>query len=167
MIRTIILCLLSASAAFADGEADYLTALQVADRAAQAEQERLGPIYIGLGSEADGNAGAVYFHNDTGAIENTFAELVAIYDDTANICMWGYQTDIMPSLPRTAALAVKAQAEGNGWPSQAQTPLDSTTAECTRRSNLATSLGNLDYIGRLAVGPHIVYFGMTTKAAGS
>ena len=63
MIRTIILCLLSASAAFADGEADYLTALQVADRVAQAEHERLGPIYIGLGSETDGNAVQILPHH--------------------------------------------------------------------------------------------------------
>lgn len=167
MIRAIALYLLTASLASADGEADYRAALDAADLEAQAEQDRLGQIYIGLGHEIDGRAGEVGFNNDDGAIDNTSAELVAIHDDTANVCMWGYQTDIMPSLPRTAALAVKAHAESNGWPAHAEAAWDSTTAECTRRTNLATSLGDLDYIGRLAVGPYIVYFGMTTKAAGS
>lgn len=167
MICAIVLCLLTTSTAVADGAADYRAALQAADLEAQSEQDKLGRIDIGLGSEFDGRSGEVHFYDNNGAIENSFAQLVAIHDDAANICMWGYQTDIMPSLPRTAALAVKAQAEGNGWPSQSHTPWDSTTAECTHRTNLATLIGDVDYIGRLAVGPHIVYLGITMTAAGS
>ncbi|MFQ1701718.1 hypothetical protein ACJ5NV_14115 [Loktanella agnita] len=165
MIRTIILCLSAATPAFADGQADYQAALLAAALDAQREDERLGIVDIGFG--ADGRADAVGFYKDGVEIEGVFAEIVAVHDDTANICMWGYQTDLMPSLPRTAAFAVKAQAENNGWPSEAEAPWNSTTTECTARTNLATSVGDLDYIGRLAVGPYIVYFGMATKAVGS
>ncbi len=171
MIRASILLLLAATPTLAAGEEDYLAALEVAAREAQAEHDRLAPVYTGLPSHEEGGSKTVTFYREgpsgSEKIEDVTAEIVAIFDDTASICTWGYDTDIMPTLPRTAALAVKAHAETHMWPATATDQWSSTMDACIGRTNLATSIGDLMYITRLAVGPHIIFFGISPAAPSS
>ncbi len=167
MIRAFILFMLAAAPALAEGEDNYRAALQTADLEAQAEYDALAPVNVGLGYDDETSSVIVNFYSAGSDIPNVVAEIVAIFDDTANICTWGYETDMMPSLPRTAALAVKAQADAQMWPALATDQWSSTRDECTTRTNLATSLGDLIYVQPLAVGPHIVYFGIAPKAPSS
>lgn len=167
MIRAFILFMATAVPALADGDNGYREALQTAEREAQAEYDRLAPVNVGLPSDEDTGSDTIDFYSAGKRIENAAAEIVAIYDDTANMCIWGYEVDTFPSLPRTAALAVKAKADALNWPAQATAQWSTTVEGCTSRTSLATSLGDLLHIERLAVGPHIVYFGLASVVAAS
>ncbi len=167
MIRALTLFTLAAAPAQAGGEESYRIALQAADREAQAEYDQLAPVDVGLGYDDKTSSVMVDFYSAGSEIPNVVAEIVAIYDDTNNICAWAYESDTMPSLPRTAALAVRTHAEALQWPAPATSQWASTLKECTNRTNLATSLGDLIYVQPLAVGPHIVYFGIAPKAPAS
>tara|TARA_R110002033_G_scaffold43852_1_gene86181 strand:- start:1148 stop:1651 length:504 start_codon:yes stop_codon:yes gene_type:complete len=153
-----------ASAAMAQDPADYQTALD--DALAEYEAERAavtGKSYYALNLTSKGT---ITRESDPDGARHTFRpELVAVFDKTTKLCAWGFDSDLYPKLPRTAARAVQSAAAH--WPAEATQATALDEEACTRRSYLATLIGDLDRIYIAKDPDRLLYLGFPPSEGGS
>ncbi|WP_377508738.1 hypothetical protein [Octadecabacter sp. R77987] len=166
MIRTAIILLALASPAAADGAADYVTELEaglveyITEREMQEVFTQPGVVYNASLLDSEG---LLVMTSRDGSDTVIQPELIAVFDHATFECTWGFERDDFPRLPRTAALAVKREADARGWPEDAVATNTTSLALCGLRSNLASTLGELSLVYKIWGADQTVFLGFPSN----
>lgn len=147
--------------ALADGRQDYQNALD----AALLEYTSERPIGSQAYYDIDGlrKDGTMIRYDENDAPNVVTPELLAIYEAAEKRCIWAFDSDVYPLLPRTASLAVRSAAVD--WPDEATMPIITEGDNCSERTYLATLIGDLDRVYTIKLQNRWIYLGFPSTGA--